>query len=94
MKTIVDTVSWALLTLGGMTILMNYVWAFANLRNKRRGIRKHASMVPLAGPLLSVYALYHLSGSTLIALSIFLVDPATWASLGLISSKTNRSHDA
>jgi len=69
-----------LITLGGgYVITMNYLCIFVSLRNARRGIDRHHSLAPLAGPALMIAGL----GTLVPNIGWFLllpalIDPGTW----------------
>ncbi|MDI1475563.1 hypothetical protein [Polyangium sp. y55x31] len=67
--------------LGAYVILMNAASVVVNTRNRRRGIDRSVSMVPLVGPLLACAGLW-LASAPLWSFAIpWLLDIATWGLL-------------
>ncbi|MDC0743721.1 hypothetical protein [Polyangium mundeleinium] len=73
-----------LCVLGGYVILMNAASVVVNTRNRRRGIDRFISMVPLVGPLLACAGLF-LASAPLWGLAVpWVLDIATWSLLAAL----------
>ena len=70
-------VAWVLVAVGAYLIAANY-WALAaNRANRRKGVDRHYSFVPLLGGFLCAVGLYLVTQSRL-AFAVALLDPGVW----------------
>ncbi|MDI1434052.1 hypothetical protein [Polyangium sorediatum] len=73
-----------LCALGGYVLLMNAASVVVNGRNRRRGIDRFVSMVPLVGPLLACVGLF-LASAPLWSLAVpWVLDMGTWSLLAAL----------
>ena len=47
MTSVVLAASWALTAFAALVVVLNYVWAITSVQNRRRGIKRHVSTVPI-----------------------------------------------
>lgn len=74
--------AWILLAAGAFLIALNYSALVVNYRNRRKGIDRHHSFVPLLGGLLGAWGVY-LLGQPMLAVAVALSDPGIWV-IGLL----------
>jgi hypothetical protein len=87
---IVTAVGWILLAAGLFFIVLNYGALAVNYLNRRRGIDRHHSFVPLLGGLLGASGLYVL-GQGALAFVIAVADPGVWV-IALLPAALLRQH--
>ena len=82
----------------GYVIAMNWIWTIQNVRNRRRGIQRHYSTMPLVAQVLLVIAVL-LSGREqsfwlppFVFWAIGLADVSLWMLFSFFISQLNRSN--
>ena len=76
----VTIAAWILIAAGACFIGLNYGALVVNHRNRRHGVDRHSSFIPLMGGLLCALGAWLLARSGL-ALLVALLDPGVWVFL-------------
>ena len=89
MTTVLIVASWLLVALAAFVVVLNYTWAIMSVRNKRRGIDRHVSTVPVIVIVLCIIALGLARGRgapfppPVLFAALVLLDPGLWGLLAL-----------